>query len=89
MIKEDGSLTVVDEENNSITVYILFAFEVPKKKKKYIAYTLDNNVESEDINMLISEIDYDNNEIKSIPEEEMPTVLEIYNAAKESLLNEE
>ena len=39
--------------------------------------------------MLISEIDYDNNEIKSIPEEEMPTVLEIYNAAKESLLNEE
>lgn len=89
MIKEDGSLTVVDEENNSITVYILFAFEVPELRKKYIAYTLDNNVESEDINMLISEIDYDNNEIKSISEEEMPTVLEIYNAAKESLLNEE
>ena len=89
MIKEDGSLTVVDEENNSITVYILFAFEVPELRKKYIYYTLDNNVESEDINMLISEIDYDNNEIKSIPEEEMPTVLEIYNAAKESLLNKE
>lgn len=88
MINNDGSITVTNEEGKELKVYVLFNFEVVEFKKKYIAYTTNMDSESNEVDVLISEIDYDTYEIKSIPVEDMEHVLEIYKNIKESLLAE-
>lgn len=92
MINKDGSITIINEDGSQVKVCVLFNFEIEEYRKKYIAYTIITDEMSEDVSddmeVLLSEIDYDTNEVKSIPESEMETVLSIYNQIKESLLNE-
>ncbi len=89
MIDNEGRLTVIDENNNKIDVFVLFIFEREELNKKYVAYTLDHDIEGkEDINILISEIDPETNQIKSINEEEMPMVKELYEEAKKTILED-
>ena len=88
MINKDGSITVTNEEGNELKVYVLFSFEVVEFKKKYVAYTTNMESESNEADVLISEIDYDTNEIRSIPAGDMEHVLEIYKNIKETLLSE-
>ena len=77
--KEEGTITVVDENNNSIKAQYIFNFEIPEFNKKYLVYTLDANGENNQVEVLISEIDYETNQIKSIPEADLETVMECYN----------
>ena len=86
--KEDGSITIINDKGNYIKVYLLFGFEVESLHKKYIAYTSNANSDSDTVNVLISEIDYETNKIKSIPVNEMKTVMQMYNEVKKSLLSD-
>ncbi len=90
MINEiDGTITLTNENNEQIKVQALFSFEMPEFKKKYIVYTLNPDATLDEVNVLISEINYDTLEIKSIPEDEKSAVIEFYNSAKQMLLSED
>jgi uncharacterized protein YrzB (UPF0473 family) len=81
-----GNKITIDRENGeTITVDIILGFEIEELNKKYIAYTLNDNGEDEDVDVLISEVE--NNKLKSIPDEEINIVLEYYNEAKELVEN--
>ena len=81
----DNKIVLDREDGESITVEIILSFEIEELNKKYIAYTLNDNEEDEDVDVLISEIE--DNKIKSVPEDEIEMVLEYYENAK-SLINE-
>lgn len=87
--QETGLINITTESGKTLDVQTIFEFEVPELKKKYLAYTLEANSPMDEINVLISEFDYDTNEIKSILENEKEVVLEFYNAAKEAILNDD
>ena len=87
--RNEGIIKVLDSINNERTVNVIFSFEVPEFKKRYIAYTFEAESDKEDIDVLISEMDYDTYEIKKIPIEEIDLVLEYYNTTKELLLKKE
>ncbi len=81
-----GNKITFDRENGeTITVDVILGFEIEELNKKYIAYTLNDNGEDEDVDVLISEVE--NNKLKSIPDEEINIVLEYYNEAKELVEN--
>lgn len=87
MINDNGEMIVIDENGNPIKINALFNFEVPEIKKKYIAYVIEKEEETELEDVFISEIDCDTNKIRSIPIEDMKYVSEMYNKVKEELLN--
>ena len=84
----NGTITLTDENNEQVVVQTLYTFELPEYKKKYIVYTIDPKEDDEDINVLISEIDYDTLQIKKIPDSEIDDVIRVYNETKEMLLEE-
>lgn len=79
--------TVINENNEQVTVEILLGFEIEEFGKRYIAYTLNDDGVSESVNVFISEIVSDGEQLKvgSIKEEEKETVLIFYEAAKETM----
>ena len=81
----DNKITFDRENGETITVDVILGFEIEELNKKYIAYTLNDNGEDEDVDVLISEVE--NNKLKSIPDEEINIVLEYYNEAKELVEN--
>ena len=83
----DGTITVLNKDNEFVKIQIIFSFEIPEFKKRYIAYTYEANKESDEIDVLISEMDWDTYEIKNIPKNEIDLVLEYYNNAKLLLEN--
>ena len=86
--KDEGSITVFDEDNNSTKVHFIFDFEVPEFNKRYLVYTLNANSQTEGVDILISEIDFNTYEIKSIPEKDLTTVIECYNNIVNMMTNE-
>lgn len=89
MINEkEGFAIVTDDAGNQIKVQVIFGFEVEEYNKNYIVYTTESDSSSDEINVMISEFDKKTYEIKSIPEDEMNTVMEFYNNAKNIILNE-
>ena len=90
MINEkEGTIVVVDEENNQLKIQVLFSFEVPDFKKNYVVYITDTDFNRDEIDVLISEYDSETYEIKSIPQDEMSVVLEFYKAAKDIIIGDE
>lgn len=81
----DNKITFDRENGETITVDVILGFEIEELNKKYIAYTLNDNGEDEDVDVLISEVE--NNKLKSIPDEEINIVLEYYNEAKKLVEN--
>lgn len=77
---------VYKEDGEEIAIEIILSFNVEEFNKSYIAYTLNDDGQSENVAVFISE--YDGKNIKDISNEEAKTVLEYYNAAKE-LIDEE
>ena len=76
-----GNKVTYDRENGeTITIEIILSFEIEEYNKKYIVYTLNDNGEDEDVDVLISEVK--NNKIINIPNDEIETVLEYYENAK-------
>lgn len=78
-------LTVDREDGGIVTIDVIMGFEIEELGKKYVAYTLNDNGEDEDVDVLISEID--DHSMKSIPDEEINIVLQYYEEAK-SLIEE-
>ena len=75
-----NKVTYDRENGETITVEIILSFKIEEYNKQYIAYTLNDNGIDEDVDVLISEVE--NNKIKSIPNDEIKTVLEYYENAK-------
>ena len=89
----ENILFVTDEDGNNLKIKVLFAFDIPKYNKKYVSYVVYNEDEREDdmeVNktVLIAEMDYQTNTIKSISESEADSVLYYYNKIKGEILNE-
>ena len=87
MINSDGSLNVINEDGINVKIDVLFDFEIEEFGKKYIAYTTDSNPSSSEQEVFISELDNNTYTIKSIPEEDMKYVLNMYKKIREELLN--
>ena len=77
---------VYKEDGEEIAIEIILSFEIEELNKKFIAYTLNDDGNSETVPVFISE--YDGKNIKDISNEEADLVLEYYNSAKD-LVNEE
>ena len=73
-----GQITILDEHDVPVTVQLLFTFSIQKYNKRYIVYTYDLNTDKEDVDVLISEIDYDTYRIKEINKDEIPMIMEVY-----------
>ena len=82
-----NNVVVTRENGEDIVIDILFSFEVEELQKRYIAYTLNDDGVSENVVVLLSEIDQ-NNHIKDIYEEDKDLVFEAYNTAKELIMGE-
>ena len=76
---------VYKETREEIEIEIILSFKVEELNKSFIAYTLNDDGESENVPVFISE--YDGKTIKDIKDEEAEEVLKYYEAAKE-LVNE-
>ena len=77
---------VYKENGEEITIEIILSFNIEELNKSYIAYTLNDDGQSDNVAVFISE--YDGKNIKDIANDEAKIVLEYYNAAKE-LVDEE
>lgn len=72
--------------NNGVltTIEVILNFKVEEFNKNYIAYCINDDGISEDVNVCISEIDMDSNppQILDIKPEEVEAVLNFYEYAK-------
>lgn len=83
----ENYIIVKDENNDDIKIEIILSFNVGQFNKKYIAYTINDDGESETELVFISEIDEKTNKLKSIPFDEKQFVLESYEEVKKMILN--
>lgn len=84
-----NNILLKDENGNDINVEILLSFSIEEYNKNYIAYTLNDDDKASSVAVFISEVDYENKKILSIPANQKEAVLEVYNNAKQMLLEEE
>lgn len=89
MVNNDGTIIVTDENNNQIKVNYIFGFEIPDFNKRYVVYTINPDMNAKTNKVLISEMEYDTYDIKSIPEEEISTVMEYYNYIVDKITSEQ
>ena len=83
-------LKTINEFGEEITIELLFNFEIKELNKNYVVYTLNDDDVSEDVNVLISEMYYEDKtpRIKSIDESEKEMVVLFYNNIKNSIVNQ-
>ena len=81
-------LNNVNEFGQKITIEILLNFKIEELNKEYVVYTINDDNVSEEVDMIISEIYYENNipKIKSIAEDEKEMVILFYNDIKNSIV---
>jgi uncharacterized protein YrzB (UPF0473 family) len=77
---------VTNEDGEQVRIEILFGFDVPEYNKHYVAYTINDDGESEHVNVLLAEYDGEYN-IKSIPFEEREEVVSAYESMKQIIDN--
>ena len=77
-------VTYRTENNELITVELLIEFRIERIGKSYVAYTINDDGISENVNVFISEIDYSGDIPKVIPikEDEAAMVLAFYDSIK-------
>jgi len=82
-------LKTLNEFGQEITIEIILSFIIEELNKEYVVYTINDDGISNDVNIIISEIEYINNipKIKSIPEEEKEMVILFYNNVKKSIVD--
>mgnify|MGYP005610863951 CR=1 FL=1 len=68
-------------------IELLATFSIETKNKNYIVYTVNDDESSDTVNILISEYQEENGNMKivEIPEEEKSMVIDCYNALKNSI----
>jgi len=81
-------LNTINEFGQEITIEILLNFKIEELNKEYVVYTINDDNVSEEVDMIISEIYYENNipKIKSIDEDEKEMVILFYNDIKNSIV---
>lgn len=79
-------MTCYGENNELITIEILLKFGIEKIGKNYVAYTINDDGVSDNVNVYISEIEYENDVPRVVPikEDEAEMVLSFYNSIKNS-----
>ena len=78
-----GNIATYRNENNElITVEVLILFNIEKTGKSYVAYTINDDGISENVNVFISEIEYNGDVPRIVPikEDEAEMVLMFYNS---------
>lgn len=83
-----NATTIINELGQEITIEILISFSIEEYNKNYVAYTINDDGISENVQICISEIIYSEDglpSLVSIPEEEKELVLIFYNNIKESI----
>jgi uncharacterized protein YrzB (UPF0473 family) len=80
----DNCVYVTREIGEKIKIEIILSFKIEEYKKQYIAYTLNDDGQSDMESVFISEITSDN-KIISIPPEQASVVSDAYEAAKQSI----
>lgn len=82
-----NSLKIINEFEQEIIIEIILSFRIEELNKEYVVYTINDDNISDDVNIIISEIEYTNNvpKIKSILEEEKEMVILFYNNIKNSI----
>lgn len=80
-------MTIKNIENEIVDVEVLVAFKIESIGKEYIAYTFNDDGVSEEVNVFISEIKYDENvpQIVPIKEDEKEMVLMFYDSLRKTL----
>lgn len=75
-------VTYKTENNDFITVELLTKFSVEKIGKEYVAYTINDDGVSDNVNVFISELEYDGEtpKVVQIKEDEAEMVLMFYNS---------
>lgn len=84
------SITVINENDEKIKINILIQFRVEELNREYIAYTVNDDGVSEDVQVFITGIKEENGETKLvlIPEEEKILVLAVYDNIRDNLAGE-
>lgn len=85
----DNYVVVEKENGEKIKIEVILSFVVEEVNKEYIAYTLNDDGNSDVEMVMISEIDMQTQKIKAIPESEKDIVLKYYEDAKNIILNGE
>ncbi len=81
------NLIVVKNNNNeTMTIELLLDFKIESIGKEYIVYTINDNDESETVNVIISEIKYDGEipVVVPIKEDEKEMVFLFYDRLRKS-----
>ena len=85
-MEERNRKVVTLDDGAQVTIEILLGFDIPEYNKHYVAYTVNDDDQSEQVNVLLAEYDGEYN-IKSIPFEEREEVVAAYETAKNLLDN--
>lgn len=81
----ENYVIVKDENNIEIKIEIILSFVIEEYNKQYIAYTLNDDGVSNNVEVFLSEIDFSTKKLKSIPSLQKEAVLEAYEQAKLAL----
>lgn len=81
-----NSITIKNNENEILEIEVLLGFQIDSLSKEYIAYTINDDGVSDEVNVFISEVKYDGEipEIVPIKEEEKELVLMFYNSIRKA-----
>ncbi len=80
---EERNIRIVTLENGEqATIEILLGFDIVEYNKHYVAYSINDDDESETVNVIIAE--YADGEVKSILPDEREEVLAAYEMAKKA-----
>ena len=77
----------LNEANEEIKIEVLLSFEVEELKKKFIAYTINDDGVSQNVNVFISEVEMTGDGARVIPikEDEKEIVLLTYDGIKQTI----
>ena len=79
-------MTIKNIDNEIIDIEVLVGFKIESIGKEYIAYTVNDDCVSDEVNVLISEIKYNNEvpEIVPIKDDEKEMVLMFYDKVRKA-----
>lgn len=78
------TMVVYRENGEAINIELILTFKVPSLNKEYVAYTLNDDKESEDVPLFISE--YKDKNIKNIPPQDAAIVMDTYQSLKKEIM---
>lgn len=81
-----NKLEVINEIGELVKINVIGQFEIDELNRKYIMYTLNDDGVSEDVLLLIAQVEIVNGEMNllSIPEEEKNMVISFFDNIRDS-----